>query len=95
MKLGKRAQVRILDDFAPDLAARIVAKYGMPLLVATYKAQGKGGLDLFVRCAMGLLGADTSEIDAVTMLVEQTVKESVLIPAGVPSGESWDIYLPE
>ena len=94
MKLGKRVRVAIEDDFAKDVAARMVTRYGLPLLIATYKAQGKVGLDLFVRCHMAYIGADDSEIDAVSALVEQAVSESVLIPAGVSSAK-YDLFLPE
>lgn len=94
-KLGKLVRVAIEDDFAPGMADRIIAKIGKPVLIATYKAQGKAGLDLFVRCELAPIGAEDSEIDAVTLIVEQTVKESVLMPAGMPSGSTYDIYLPE
>lgn len=94
MKMGKPVRVAIEDDFAKDVAARLVAKHGMPLLVATYRAQGKNGLDLFVRCELEPIGADTSEIDAVTLIVEQDVSDNVFMPAGTPEAV-YSIFLPE
>ena len=95
MKMGKPIQSRITDDFAPDLATRVIAKLGMPALQQAYRLQPRCGIRIHVAIALEPLGAEDSEIDAVSAIVEQTVSESVLIPAGMPTGASYSIFLEE
>lgn len=94
MKLNKHVRPAIEEDFAPDLAVLIIAKIGMPALQQAYRLQPRCGIRIHVAIAMEPLGAADSEIDAVTTLVEQTVKESVFMPAGI-GGASYSIYLEE
>ena len=94
MKLGKRVRPAIESDFAPDMAVLVIAKIGMPALQQAWRS-GSRFVRQLVAEQLAPVSTEQSEIDAVTAIVEQTVSESVLIPAGIPTGATYSVFLPE